>query len=46
MNVGELMAALEKHDKGLEVWSEGCDCWGDVVKVVARAGGVLLERER
>lgn len=33
MNIQQLRKALESFDPDLPVWSEGCDCWGDVAGV-------------
>lgn len=30
MTVEALIEALQKLDPGAEVWTEGCDCYGDV----------------
>lgn len=35
MKVNELIKELEKQDPDAEVYTEGCDCVGDVAKVEA-----------
>ena len=44
--VGDLVAELSKQDQDAFVFTEGCDCIGNVVKVsVDSEGHVLLERD-
>lgn len=44
MNVGQLIEALKAFDLDLEVFTEGCDCDGDVGKVSLENGTVYLQR--
>ena len=44
--VGELVAALQQMDQNAPVLTEGCDCYGNVVKVsVFGDGFVVIERD-
>lgn len=44
--VGDLVAELMKFDQNLPVYTEGCDCIGNVVKVSCESdGSVLIERD-
>lgn len=49
MTVKELIKALQKQPQNAEVSTEGCDCYGDVVKVThekdSEGDYVLLRRE-
>jgi hypothetical protein len=49
LTVKELLEALAKFDPELEIWTEGCDCYGDVgsvdlLRVNADETVVLLAR--
>lgn len=44
MTVAELIAALQVVPQHLQVISEGCDCYGDIVSVEADEESVLLRR--
>lgn len=45
MNIEQLIAALEEiEDKSTEVFTEGCDCWGDVNSVEVVDGTLLICR--
>lgn len=52
MTVGAVMAELAKHPPEALVWTEGCDCYGDVVGIEpghdreTSAPTVLLRRGR
>lgn len=45
MKVKELIVELEKCNPEKEVWTEGCDCWGNTVKIKEDADTVLIERD-
>ena len=40
--VGDLVAELQKFDQSLYVFSEGCDCIGNVVGVSLETDGTIL----
>lgn len=48
VTVSELIAALQQCPGDAAVWTEGCDCMGDVaeVKYEAERNRVYLNRER
>lgn len=46
MTVKELIAELQKQDPEALVYSEGCDCTGDVQAVEADEGSKTVELKR
>jgi len=40
--VGELIKELQKFDKDLPVFTEGCDCTGNAVSVIMDTDGTIL----
>ena len=42
--VGELILALQKLDPSRLVFTEGCDCYGNVVDVAVQPDGTILIR--
>lgn len=44
--VDELIKKLKEFDGNMLVYSEGCDCWGNIVNVVvSEENTVLIERD-
>ncbi len=46
MTVAELIEHLRVFEPTLSVYTEGCDCTGDVLGVLAWNGGVLISRNK